>query len=608
MKMPSFDRHSALQRRDLATIIFAVAAWLIIPAFTSYELVITLALSYAIVGLGLVLLFGTAGQLSLGSAIFFAAGTFTASNLSTRLGWGLELQIVFAFAVGFAVGIVIGLPSVRVGGLSLAISTFALSFAGQQLLFEWGYVSGGGAGVGILPLKVLGMDFSARGRIAQTSVIVFAALAWMVSNLLASRTGRVLNAVRTSEVAASAVAAIEVKRTKLWVFGMASGIAAIGGAVYMHAIKFVNPENFDINLSIALILTLIIGGSNRISGAIVGAFFVRGLPELFRSLQRYEGVIYGGVLLLLVLYSPTGVVGALQSIPQFVRTKLRGATTTDAISLEDRELAPLESRRLFAAAKEGSMGSSLIVDNVGVRFGGLAAVDGVSFSVKPGEVFGLIGPNGAGKTTMFNAICGVVKATGSVRFDGVEISDMSVQARSRLGLSRTFQNLSLHSDRTVVENVMIGMNRLINYGTVAEMLRLPQVRRIEKEIYDEAMEMLGLVGMQPYADRLVSDLPYGLQKRVEIARAVSWHPRVLMLDEPAAGIPSVEADRIIGRTIEIARKEGITVVLIEHNMEVVAKYAERVAVLTHGKLLTEGLPSEVLKNSAVIEAYLGADD
>jgi branched-chain amino acid transport system permease protein len=607
MKMPSFERHSALQRRDLATIMLAVAAWLIIPAFTSYELVITLALSYAIVGLGLVLLFGTAGQLSLGSAIFFATGTFTASNLSTRLGWGLELQIVFAFAVGFAVGIVIGLPSVRVGGLSLAISTFALSFAGQQLLFELGYVSGGGAGVGILPLKVLGMDFSARGRIAQTSVVVFAALAWMVSNLLASRTGRVLNAVRTSEVAASAVAAIEVKRTKLWVFGMASGIAAIGGAIYMHAIKFVNPENFDINLSIALILTLIIGGSNRISGAIVGAFFVRGLPELFRSLQRYEGVIYGSVLLLLVLYSPTGVVGALQSIPKFVRTKLRGATS-DAISLEDRELAPLESRRLFAAAKEGSMGSSLIVDNVGVRFGGLAAVDGVSFSVKPAEVFGLIGPNGAGKTTMFNAICGVVKATGSVKFDGVEMSDMSVQARSRLGLSRTFQNLSLHSDRTVVENVMIGMNRLINYGTVAEMLRLPQVRRVEKEIYDEAMEILGLVGMQPYADRLVSDLPYGLQKRVEIARAVSWHPRVLMLDEPAAGIPSAEADRIIGRTIEIARKEGITVVLIEHNMEVVAKYADRVGVLTHGRLLTEGLPSEVLKNPAVIEAYLGADD
>lgn len=608
MKLPSLDRHSVIQRRDLFTVLMVIGGWLIIPSVASYELVIVLAFSYAIVGLGLVLLFGTAGQLSLGSAIFFAAGTFTTSNLSMRMGLGLELQIIFSFVVGFIVGVVVGLPSVRVGGLSLAISTFALSFAGQQLLFEWGYVSGGGAGVGVKPLEVFGMDFSARGQLAQASLVVFAIIAWMVANLLSSRTGRVLNAVRTSEVAASAVAGIEVKRAKLWVFGMAAGIAAVGGAIYMHAIKYVNPENFDINLSIALILTLIIGGSNRISGAIVGAFFVRGLPELFRGLQQYEGVMYGSILLLLVLYSPTGVVGLLRSISQFAGGKLGLVHTADATSEENLDLAPLRIHTQPMLPHSQIIGARLVIDNIGVKFGGLTAVDNVSFSVKPGEIFGLIGPNGAGKTTMFNAICGVVKSTGSVKFDVAEVSGMKVEARSHLGLSRTFQNLSLHSDRTVVENVMIGMNRLIDYSTVSELLRLPRVRRAEREIFDNAMETLGLVGLHRHADRIVADLPYGLQKRVEIARALSWHPRLLMLDEPAAGIPSAEADQIIGRTIEIARQSKITVVLIEHNMEVIAKYAERVAVLTHGRLLTEGLPSEVFQNSDVIEAYLGAAD
>ena len=214
------------------------------------------------------------------------------------------------------------------------------------------------------------------------------------------------------------------------------------------------------------------------------ALFVRGLPELFRGIQRYEGVVYGSILLLLVLYSQTGVVGAFQSLSRFVRAKLGKTPVVDSNSLENLKLAPLGMRRASVAAQGGVMGASLVIDSVSVRFGGLAAVDGVSLSVKPAEVFGLIGPNGAGKTTLFNAICGVVESTGSVKFDGAEMSAMSVEARSRLGLSRTFQNLSLHADRTVVENVMIGMNRLINYTVVAEMLRMPKVRRVEKAIYE----------------------------------------------------------------------------------------------------------------------------
>jgi len=604
------------------------------------QFIVSLVVLNAIIGVGLVLLVGVGGQLSLGHAAFLAVGAYTAANLSTRSDIGLPLELFVAIVIAVFVGMIVGLPSLRLSGLLLAVGTLALGFAGQQLLFIWTPVTGGGGGITVGPLMFFGTEIT----LISASVIVLGVSLFLVFNLLRGRTGRALHALRTSDAAARSVG-IEVERRRIAAFSMSAALTAAGGVLYGHAVSYLSPENFGIDLSITLVIMVIIGGQRRLLGAVLGAAFVIGLPEQFRSFAEYEGIAYGVILLLIIIFAPGGMVELVDRITSLVRRSIGSGSRREADSsvprpvavedhgvgyhpedhpedpttLHDIESAAADLETVAAEVEDDGVlrtaagrevvvsapGHLLTAQDVRVDFGGVTAVRDVSFEVAPGEVLGLIGPNGAGKTTLFNAICGVVNATGTVTFGDDTLSGMSVRKRAMAGVGRTFQNLSLHDGLTPIDHVLIGRHRFFRYGLTAEMLRLPKVVRSEREGYEEALALLELLGLADVAHDKVDDLPYGIQKRVDVARALAARPRILLLDEPAAGLPHDEADALIDHVLQLTRPQGTSVIIIEHNVELVRRVSERIVVLNAGEILAVGAPEEIMNSRLVAEAYLG---
>lgn len=600
------------------------ALFLVGSGLRQYEqFIVSLVVLNAVVGVGLVLLVGVGGQLSLGHATFLAVGAYTAANVSSRSEIGLPLELLAAVVLAVFVGMIVGLPSLRLSGLLLAVGTLALGFAGQQILFIWTPVTGGGGGITVGPLMFFGTEITLIGA----SVVVLGISLFLVFNILRGRTGRALHALRTSDAAARSVG-IEVERRRVAAFAMSAALTAAGGVLYGHAVSYLSPDNFGIDLSITLVIMVIIGGQRRLLGAVLGAAFVIGLPEQFRSFADYEGILYGVILLLIIIFAPGGVVELVDRLVVRVRGMRSGSTdrtpapvgaSVDVESVQrggaalipgagDSSPAASEGGLRTASGREvvvSAPGRELIVEDVHVDFGGVKAVNGVSFGVVPGEVLGLIGPNGAGKTTLFNAICGVVGSTGTVHFGEEELSGKSVRKRAMAGVGRTFQNLSLHEGLTPIDHVLIGRHRFFRYGLTSEMLRLPKVVRSEREGYEEALALLELLGLADVAHDKVDDLPYGIQKRVDVARALAARPRILLLDEPAAGLPHDEADALIDHVLSLTRPQGTSVVIIEHNVELVRRVSERIVVLNAGEILAAGAPEEILNSRLVAEAYLG---
>ena len=625
------ERALPLRAVDLARSprIYGVVALLIVYSivrtWSSYDQFVVASIGlYAIVGAGLVLLVGVSGQLSLGHAAFLAVGAYSATNISTRTEWGLPGEIAVALAVSIVVGTIIGLPSLRLSGLYLAVGTLALGYAGQQLLYNWDEVTGGGFGQSVEPIQIGNRLYT----LVDATFLLVGISFVLVSNLLRGRTGRALNAIRTAEPAAQAVG-IEVARRRVLAFTMSSALAAVGGVLYAHAVSRVTPETFNVDLSIFLVIMVIIGGQKSLVGALLGSAFVVGLPEQFRDLQDYDGLIYGAILLALIVFSPDGLVGLGQRIVALVRLRASGKDDEEAMIEREVEaaMAALEespdivaeaTSTTPAAATTSSNGKGatgrldltlpgldLQLTDVEVSYGGVRAVEGVSFTVAAGEVAGLIGPNGAGKTTLFNAITGLTKATGSIAFGDTDLTGASVRKRVAAGLGRTFQNLSLHEGMTPVDHVLIGAHRHVRYNTFAEMVRWPTVGRAEREAEAMALDLLELLGLTEVARERADLLPYGLQKRVDVARALASRPRILMLDEPAAGLPHDEADALIDRVLTLTRSTGTSVMIIEHNVELVSRVCDQVRVLDAGVLIADAGPAEILQDERVVEAYLG---
>lgn len=602
MHRAAIKRPAFLGLNQRVGLVAFILAFVIIGSYGDYASVVGLTIVYAMVGASLVLAFGAAGQFTLGHAIFLGVGVFLSANITAEWSRGLETEIPIALALTFILGLIVGIPSLRVTELYLALATFAIAFVGQQLMFNWKKFTAGGSGKPAGPLEIFGQDIPRGVPFLRVALVILVLVFWIVGNLLDGKTGRSMNGLRTSETAVKAVG-VNVAWLKILAFGISGAITGLAGVIYIHTLRFAGPENFGVNLSIRLILTLIIGGRRRLSGAALGAIFVLWLPEMIRSVQDWEGVIYGSSLVLLTLFSPGGLFGLGEMVWAPIRHRLGLGRHTQPDQADAAD--PLQSASLAPWQSETKRGH-LIVDQAQVIFGGVRAVEEVSFEVEAGTVTGLIGSNGAGKTTCFNAITGhVTHAAGQFILDGQDLTGLPIHRRSLAGMGRTFQNLNLHGDSRVIDHVLLGLDRDLTYSRISESLRLPHVLRQERAAYVRAAELLDHMELLEHWDAKVDDLPYGLQKRVDVVRAMATNPAILLLDEPAAGLPTAEAAEMMEHVRAFAEFTGAGVLVIEHNVELIADVCERVIVMDAGRVLADGTADTVMQDDRVIAAYLG---
>ena len=587
-------------------IFLAVAPWVLSPFYVTLLNFIGM---YSMVTMGLVLLTGYAGLASLGQAAFMGVGAYAAAVLSSRYGLNPWLGILSGVVLSSLVAWFIGLITLRLKGHFLALATLAWGIVITGILRNWIEVTGGNTGYGIgaaqrIPaLSVFG--FSLRDERFYYYLVWGCALLVLVLslNLMRSRTGRAIKSLRTGAVAAASFG-VDVASLKMLSFVLAAAFAALAGGLFAHLFRFVSPNPFDLNMSIDFLIMAVVGGLSSLWGAIFGAgLFVvfeevlqETLPQLIGRSGNYEIIAFGFVLILVLHRARRGLLPLLNGfLPPPPPEPIRKAE-------------PLPSRKKTSSqtSQQEVREALLELSNVSKVFGGLRAVDNLSFKLEQGSILGLIGPNGAGKTTVFNLITGVLQPSeGEIRFGGQKLSHLPPHKIARRGLARTFQHLNLIGNMSLLENVALGGYTRTSSNFVQGMLGLE--RRENARTRAEALRQLERVGLAENAFDTADSLPLGKQRLLEVARALMADPELLLLDEPAAGLRKHEKTELM-TLIRKLQGEGITVLIVEHDMDLVMALAERIVVMNYGTKLAEGTPAEVRRNPQVLEAYLGTDE
>jgi branched-chain amino acid transport system permease protein len=586
----ALPRHAGLAL--LALVVLAL------PLFARNDYVLDVAILVAlnaIVCVGLNLLVGYAGQISLGHAGFFGLGAYGAALLAARYGWPPLAALATATAGVGLLAFLVGRPILRLKGHYLAMATLGLGIIVAIVIATEDGITGGPDGMAVPPLTLAGFALQGERTWYWVAGGCLVGAVWLAINLIASPTGRALRALHGSEIAAQ-LAGIDSARHKLTAFVVSAVFAAFAGGLAAFYAGFVTPAKASFLHSIELVTMVVFGGMASTFGAVVGAAVLTVLPQLLTSLKDYEMVVFGALLMATMIFFPRGVVPTLAAM--WRRRRRLGP----ALSPEVRGGGSADAARPAAVAPAGS----LHIESLSRRFGGVQAIAGLSFDIQPGTVHSIIGPNGAGKTTLLNLLTGVyAPSSGRIVFDGVDLTGAPPHRWAAAGVGRTFQNLQVFFNMTALENVMTGRHRLERSSLVAALLHTPRLARIERESRERALEWLRFLDLAAYADSPADALPYGALKRLEIARALAGEPRLLLLDEPAAGLNPTEALEIDALIKRVAAG-GTTVVLVEHNMHLVMGVSDHILVLDHGKRLAEGTAEEVRHDPRVIEAYLGA--
>ena len=551
---------------------------------------------YSLVTLGLVLLTGVGGLTSFGQAAFVGIGAYTSAYLTVNLGMSPWVTVFAGLAITAVSALLVGWLTLRMSGHYLPLATIAW---GLSLYYLMGNLDALGKYDGILGVPTLRLGSLDLGEGRPFFVLVWGMVflgAFGLLNLLDSRTGRAIRSLKTATQMAEAMGVNTLKH-KIGIFLIAALFASVSGWLFAHFQRTVNPSPFGLKMGIEYLFMAVLGGVGHVWGAITGALFTKVmedqlqvlLPQLIGTSGSYETIVFGIVLVLVLKYLPDGswsLVGRHLPVAQRVNTWFKAT--------------PLPER------SKPALGEVVLdVRKIRKQFGGLVAVNDISFQIKAGQIVGLIGPNGAGKSTTFNLITGVLGLTsGAVKFRGQVISGIPSRDIAQRGMSRTFQHVKMIPDMTVLENVALGAHLRGNKGALSAMLRLDQDE--ENRLMGEAARQLERIGMADHMHDLAGNLAMGPQRLMEIARALCSDPALLLLDEPAAGLRHKEKQALAG-VLRQLRSEGVSILLVEHDMDLVMDVTDHIVVMEFGTHLMEGTPEEVQQSDKVRAAYLGTE-
>jgi branched-chain amino acid transport system permease protein len=605
---------------------------------------LTLLAIYGIVLIGLDVTVGYLGQINLAQVAMLGLGAYVAGIAATRYGVGIPLALLLSGLFCTAIGALLALPALRLEGPQFALATLSFTALCATALNELEWLTNGAQGLSITRPLLLGHALDARGFFWLCIAIL--AVVWLaMRNLMSSQWGRAFEALRDSPIATDAIG-VGTYRHRVAGFAFGSGLGGAAGALYAFNFGYLQPQTFVYELTVILLLGVVLGGRKSLWGAVIGAMLVALLPNLLSSHLVFR--TFSGIAFVLALVA--GVRGlvrrktdAFRALAPIVATFTLAAGSFLASNTEDwrKAIFALMLFSVVVGLPEGLMGFAaaalarlfrvappalppaapldvvlpvrtpdgsvlLRLDRLSRHFGGVRAVDGVDLTVKAGTIHGLIGPNGSGKSTLVNVITGLYAPSGGeLRLRGATLRGGSLMAAAKAGIARTFQNLQLFGGMTALDNVMVALRGAWRVPLPLVLLGLGRLEEWRGRA--AALALLELVGLGGEARTRAADLTYGAQRFLEIARALARRPELLILDEPAAGLAQPD----ILRQLEIIRRireRGITMVLIEHHMDVVSELCETVTVLDEGKVIAEGPPAQVKRDPRVITAYLGAPE
>lgn len=601
-----------MQTKSSVVLVAVIVIALFFPIIIQSQYYVRVAISvitYSMLALGLNLVLGYAGMLHFGQAAMFAIGAYTTALLTVKCHISFPLAFLASMFFPVLASFIVGFPSLRIRGPYLALITFAFNEIVRIVANSWVGLTGGPMGIpGVPPPKLGSLELTSNVGFYYFGLVMLLIIYFGCRRVANSHYGRAFLAIREDEVAADSLG-INIAKYKISAFLLSAIPAGMAGSYYASYLSFVGPTSFTGDTSILIAEMVIIGGRASLPGSILGAGILVVALEALRAIADYRNAFIGITLILTLIYRPQGILGkwgaAAASMLDFQGKK--GKRDKDIPGFENSQIKHETEPviEVLPTLNEKTPNVIMCGKSVTKTFGGVKALQSLDFELREGEILGLIGPNGSGKTTLFNAITGIFSPTsGEVFYSDESITGLCPSKIASKGIQRTFQNVRLFQRLTAGANIRIGGHLTVHTGLGSVLARSKDLIEKENKANEDARNCLDFVGLGHRSFEEACSLPYGEQKLLEMARALAANPKVLLLDEPAAGLNPTEVVSL-AKVIRNIRKQGVTLFVVEHNMRFMMNVCDRIIVINFGKKVAEGTPCEIQKDPAVQEAYLG---